>query len=160
MSLFTPERPLPAVLGATLFGVGLLASMLASAPRPAHAAVSCRVDPIVTLSNGSIMHLGATIADNASDVKSVSYTLHAPVGTHLVSLVYPSDANGIRQTFRFYPDNAATSWDVYTYVDSKTRGVGVTATAEVNHRWTFSAAGVDHQQVRLHMGRVTRLNDR
>ncbi len=152
MSLFTPERPLPAALGAALFGAGLLASVLASVPRPAHAAVSCRVDPIVTLSNGAVMHLGAAIADNASDITAVSYALHAPIGTRVVGVVYPSDARAIRQTFRFYPDNAPSTWDVYTYVDSKTHGVGVTATVEVNNRRTFTAAGVDHQKIRVHMG--------
>jgi len=87
-SLFTPERSRPATLGAALFSAGVLASLL-SAPHHAHAAAACRADPIVTLSNGLVVHLSATVYDAPSDITGVAYTMHAPVGTSVVSVVYP-----------------------------------------------------------------------
>ncbi len=149
-SLFTPERSLPATLGAALFSAGLLASLL-GAPHHAHAMGSCRADPIVTLSNGLVVHLSATVVDTPSDITGIAYTMHAPAGTSVVSVVYPPDPNNIPQTFQFYADNPAGVWDSYTYVDTKTTGVGVTATAEVANLAIFSANGSDHQQVQVHV---------
>jgi len=150
-SLFTPERSRPATLGAALFSAGVLASLL-SAPHHAHAAAACRADPIVTLSNGLVVHLSATVYDAPSDITGVAYTMHAPVGTSVVSVVYPPDPNNIPQTFQFHADNPAGTWDSYTYVDTKTTGIGVTATAEVANLAVFAANGADHQQVRVHVG--------
>ncbi len=150
MSVLTPERSLPAMLGAAVFSAGLLASLL-GAPQHAHAAGGCRSDPIVTLSNGLVVHLSATIYDTASDINTVTYTLHAPVGTKVVSVVYPVDPNNIPQTFNFYADNPAGTWDSYTYVDTKTTGLSVTATAEVNNLAVFSANGTDHQNIQVHV---------
>ena len=149
-SLFTPGRSLPATLGAAVFGAGLLASLL-SAPRPAHAAGACRSDPIVTLSNGLAIHLSATVYDTPSDITAITYTLRAPVGTSVVSVVYPPDPNNIPQAFSFAATNPAGVWDSYTYVDTKTTGIGVTATAEVANLAVFSANGSDHQQVQVHV---------
>ena len=151
VSLFTPKRSLPATLGAALFSAGLVASLL-GAPSHAHAAGACRSDPIVTLSNGLVVHLSATVYDAPSDITAITYTMHAPVGTSVVSVVYPPDPNNIPQTFQFYADNPAGAWDSYTYVNTKTTGIGVTATAEVANLATFAASGADHQQVRVHVG--------
>jgi len=150
-SLFAPERSLPATLGAALFSAGVLASLL-GAPHHAHAALACRADPIVTLNNGLVVHLSATIVDTPSDITGVAYTMHAPVGTSVVSVVYPPDPTNIPQTFQFYADNPAGAWDSYTYVDTKTTGISVTATAEVANLAVFAASGADHQQVRVHVG--------
>ncbi len=152
LSLFIPERSRPATLGAALFSAGVLASLLGGAPHHAHAAAGCRADPIVTLSNGLVVHLSATIYDTPSDITGVAYTMHAPVGTSVVSVVYPPDPNNIPQTFQFYADNPAGTWDSYTYVDTKTTGIGVMATAEVANLAVFTATGGDHQQVRVHVG--------
>jgi len=151
VSLFTPERSLPAALGAALFSAGVLASLL-GAPHHAHAAAACRADPIVTLNNGLVVHLSATVVDTPSDITGVAYTMHAPVGTSVVSVVYPPDPNNIPQTFQFYADNPANTWDSYTYVATKTTGISVTATAEVANLAVFAASGADHQQVRVHVG--------
>ncbi len=151
LSLFTPERSLPATLGAALFSAGVLASLLGSAPHHAHAAAGCRSDPIVTLSNGLVVHLSATVYDAPSDITGVAYTMHAPVGTSVVSVVYPPDPNNIPQTFQFYADNPAGTWDSYTNVDTKTTGIGVTATAEVANLAVFAANGTDHQNVQVHV---------
>jgi len=134
-SLFTPERSRPATLGAAFFSAGVLASLL-SAPHHAHAAAAC----------------SATVYDAPSDITGVVYTMHAPVGTSVVSVVYPPDPNNIPQTFQFHADNPAGTWDSYTYVDTKTAGIGVTATAEVANLAVFATNGADHQQVRVHVG--------
>lgn len=150
MSVLTPERSLPAMLGAAVFSAGLLASLL-GAPHHAHAAAGCRADPIVTLSNGLVVDLSATVYDTPSDINAITYTMHAPAGMSVASVVYPVDPNNIPQTFTFYADNPAGTWDTYTYVDTKTTGVSVTATAEVNNLAVFSANGTDHQNVQIHV---------
>lgn len=152
MSLFTPERR-PAVLGAALCAAGLAASWLGGASTHAtHAAAGCRTDPIVTLSNGVVVHLSATINDTPSDVTGVAYTLHAPIGTSVVSVVYPPDPNNIPQTFQFYADNPAFTWDSYTNANTLTSGISVIATAEVNNLAVFTSSGLDHQQIQIHVG--------
>jgi len=149
MSVFTARRG-RALLGASALSAGLLANGLV-APRHAAAYGFCRSDPIVTLNNGLIVHLSATIGDTPSDITGVAYTMHAPVGTSVVSVVYPPDPNNIPQTFQFVADNPAGVWDSYTYVDTKTTGIGVTATAEIANLIVFAATGADHQQVRVHV---------
>jgi len=153
--LFAPERARPAALGAAVFGAGLLASLLgAGGPHHAHAALGCRSDPIVALSNGLVVHLSATISDAPSDITGVTYTMytmHAPAGVSVVSVVYPPDPNNIPQTFHFYADNPGGVWDTYTNVATKTTGIGVTATAEVLNLTIFSATGLSNQDVHVHV---------
>jgi len=151
---FTPRtRARSTVLGLAFCGAGLAVSVLGGAPAPAaHAAVACRADPIVTLSNGLVVHLSATIADLPSDVLSVAYTLHAPTGTSVRSVIYPPDPNNIPQTFQFYADNAPSTWDSYTSVNTKATGIAVVATAEVANLAVYTANGLAHQQVQIHVG--------
>lgn len=152
VSLFTPECARPAALGAAVFGAGILASLLgAGGPHHAHAAEACRSDPIVSLSNGLVVDLGATIIDTPSDITGVTYTMHAPAGISVVSVVYPPDPNNIPQTFQFYADNPAGAWDSYTNVATATPGIGVTATAQVANLPLFSATGVSNQDVHVHV---------
>jgi len=74
MSVLTPERSLPAMLGAAVFSAGLLASLF-GAPHHAHAAIGCRTDPIVTLSNGLVPFAGNGSASSVSRFEESSRTL-------------------------------------------------------------------------------------
>jgi len=138
-----------ALLGSAVLVAGVLGGALA--PHAAHAAMGVGCDPIVTLSNGAVVHLTATINDSVTDITGVTYTMHAPVGTTVKSVVYPTDPNNIPQTFHFYADNSQGVWDSYTNAATKTAGVAVTATANVNNMATFSASGLSNQNVHVHV---------
>src|SRR5436305_10619659 len=101
-SVFTARRAGHLLLGVTVLSASLLArSLLAPAT---HAAIGdCRSDPVVTLSNGHALDLSAVVDDTTTDVRQVSYTLHAPLGTWVTSEVDTS-ALGPRDTFPFYAD--------------------------------------------------------
>jgi len=150
-----PIHPRRVLLGSALLATGLLAGALA--PRDADAAMSVGCDPIVTLSNGAVVHLTATITAPATDanfpkdITGVTYRMVAPVGTRVVSVVYPTDPNNIPQTFSFAATNPSGVWDSYTNVATTTSGIGVTATAQVQNYSTFSATGVANQDVQVHV---------
>ncbi len=95
-------------------------------PTTASAVTACRSDPVVVLSNLKTLDLSATISDGSSDVKSVTYTLHAPRGTFVLAFV-PTDALvGRVEHFVFYSDNQSNHYTVTTYASTGTR-VPVTA---------------------------------
>jgi hypothetical protein len=74
---------------------GLLLGLLLSFQGTEQAAAlvrSCRGDPIVWLSNGTKVTMIASIAADASQVKLVTYTLHAPRGTSVDKVVYTGGA--------------------------------------------------------------------
>jgi hypothetical protein len=74
---------------------GLLLGLLLSLQGTEEAAAlvrACRGDPIVWLSNGTKVTMIASIAADASQVKMVTYTLHAPRGTSVNKIVYTGGA--------------------------------------------------------------------
>jgi len=150
-SLTRHPRSCLALLAAALLAAGLGAAAIGPGPATVHAAVGVGCDPIVSLSNGAVVHLTATIYDTVTDITSVTYTVHAPVGTTVTSVVYPVDPNNIPQTFHFYADNPAGMWDSYTNAATKTAGGSVTATAQVANYVTFLASGLSNQNVRVHV---------
>src|SRR4051794_28963160 len=72
-------------IGGLLLGVLL---SLQSAEQAAAIVKACRGDPKVYLSNGTKVTMTASIAADASQVKLVTYTLHAPHGTSVDTVVY------------------------------------------------------------------------
>jgi len=138
-------RPLGA---AALLSAGLLASPLL-APR-AHAIIGgCGGDPIVVLSNGTALDLSTTADTDASTVRQIAYTLHAPVGTQVVSVI----ALGVRETLSFRADNTAHGYDTVTRVDASTRGAAVTTTTTVipllGLPATGAATGATNENLRI-----------
>jgi len=144
-----PSRPGRA-LAAALLAVSLGAAAIGAGPTEAHAGGGVGCDPIVTLTNGAVVHLTATVYDSVGDITAASYAVHAPMGTSVRSVVYPLDPNNIPQTFHFYADNLPNVWDSYTNVSTKTGNVPVTATVEVANFATFSASGQSNQNVWMH----------
>lgn len=129
LSLFTPERSLPATLGAALFGAGLLASTLGvGAPHPAHAAMACRADPIIILSDGIVLDVSATIADDASDVKQITYVLHVPDGATVIRAISTDGVVGYKEKFQVQSDSAPGAYATEVQVKTGAKNVAVTAT--------------------------------
>ncbi len=97
MRLFTAHPLRRTVLGGAVVASGLLAGGL---PAPsAHAALACRSDPIVVLSNGVTLELSATIFDDVSDVQQVNYTLQAPKGVTVQRVITTDGAVGYKEHF-------------------------------------------------------------
>jgi len=117
VSIFTPERSLPATLGAGVFAVSLLASLL-GAPHHAHAAAGCRSDPIVVLSNGTILDLSAVIGADVSTVTRISYTLHAPAGTSVVKVISTDGDVQYKEQFALRTDNPTGGYGVQVQVQT------------------------------------------
>ncbi len=104
MSLFTPERTKPALWGSALFSAGLLLNVLA-APHPAHAAVGCRADPIVILSNGVVLDLSASLDADVAQVQSIDYTLHGPKGVGVVRAISTDGVVQYKEKFSYKDDS-------------------------------------------------------
>lgn len=123
VSLFTPERALPAALGAGVFAAGLLASLL-GAPHHAHAATGCRSDPIVVLSNGTVLDLSAAIGADVSTVAQIGYTLHAPAGSTIARVVSTDGDVQYNEQFTLRTDNPAGCYTMQVQVAMRPLPVG------------------------------------
>jgi hypothetical protein len=85
----------------------------------------------VVLSNGATLDLQASIADSASDVSSVTYTVHVPKGTYVVSVLNTDGVLGLAEHIQVYSDSWPGSYTSTTLVSTRAPGVAVTAYATV-----------------------------
>ena len=77
--------------------IAALVLTLGVAPNPAAAGRSgCRADPVITLTNGTQIQIVTGIATDISDVQSIVYTVHAPAGSRVLSVVYTYSLLGVR----------------------------------------------------------------
>src|SRR5438309_5954658 len=79
----------------------------------------CNSDPVVTLSNGAVLDLHATVSDNYDDVQQESYNRHAPAGAWVTSEVDTSLLGG-KDTFLFRADNPPNTYSATTKVTTLT----------------------------------------
>jgi len=112
--------------GAALLSAGLLASPVLT-PHAQAIIAGCGGDPVVVLSDGTTLDLNATADTDASTVRQIAYTLHAPAGTWVVSVT----ALGVRETLSFRADNQPHSYDTLTRVEASTRAAVTTTTTAV-----------------------------
>ena len=129
VSMFTAHRAGYMLLGAAVLSASLLARSLVAPDT--HAAISgCRSDPVVTLSNGAVLDLHATVDDTYDDVQQVSYTLYVPKGTWVTSEVDTS-ALGPKDTFQFYADEPPNTYSAGTKVTTGTPQIPAAATMDL-----------------------------
>ena len=146
-SAFTARRAGYMLLGAALLSASLLTrSLLAPA---SHAAIGgCNSDPVVTLSNGAVLDLHATVSDTYDDVQQVKYTLYVPQGTWVTSEVDTSVLGG-KDTFQYYDTKyqAPNTYSAAVQVNTLTPQIPVVAATDlVNVNGTVLAtAGVSGQ---------------
>ena len=138
--------------GAAVLAIGL-------APGHAFAGLSgCDLDPVVTLSNGMRLTIATHVTDASSDVQTVAYTLHLPVGVSVSSLTYV-DGLGVNETVDAYSDQRYGSYLVsavaYTGIPNVAVGEQVTMTryrGEGQGRPLYgTAAGVSGQPVTVQL---------
>lgn len=73
------------LLASALVALGGLAGILGTGQ--AHAAyVTCKTDPVITLSTGKQVTLWAITQTSAANIAAVYYTLHIPAGTTVTSV--------------------------------------------------------------------------
>jgi len=96
--------------------------MLAPSGR-ADAILWCRGDPVVVLSNGMVMDIGASVATSIFRVETIHYELHAPVGVSLVAAVGTPGLVTLlglpKETFTFYADQPPGQYMVVTTVQTR-----------------------------------------
>lgn len=134
--------------GAVLLSAALLVSPLLT-PHAQAIIGGCGGDPVVVLSDGTILDLNVRADTGASTVRQIVYTLHAPVGTHVVSVT----ALGLRETLSFLADNTPHTYDTVTRVDASTLGAAVTTRTTVvpllDVLATGSATGATNENLRV-----------
>jgi len=124
---FIRSAPLITCLLTVGLGAGLLGASGARA-----AFIGCRSDPIVILSNGVVLELSANIADDVTDVQSISYILHAPKGVSLLRSLSTDGPVGYREKFQFKADSklsgSAGVYEVDLKVQTRSKNISTTAT--------------------------------
>jgi hypothetical protein len=114
----------------------------------------CRSDPYIVLSNSAQVDMAADINDSLSDVQSVVYVLHAPVGTSPEAIVATDGAMGIKEKFKFYADDPANTYDTYTTVYTGASPVSVTAESSVTSLpalGILTQSGYNGQSLHIHL---------
>lgn len=101
--------------------------------QPAFAAlVECRGDPVVVLSDGTLVDVSATIDTPLWNVKQVHYTLHIPRGLSPTFIIRTKAWLTSQESFTIYSDNAAHAYSSATTVQTQTSDIAVTASMLVN----------------------------
>jgi hypothetical protein len=113
----------------TLAGLLLVGFAFGGPLQTAEAAVSgCRADPIVILSDGTILDVTADIGTSVANVKEIHYVIHGPPGVQLVaSISTPTLGFMGKETFKYYDDAPAKQYITDTVVQTTYDNVGVTA---------------------------------
>jgi hypothetical protein len=75
--------------------------------------VTCRVDPIITMSNGAQLTLYDVVQDTATDLKSVTYEVHIPKNVKVVSVAY-DPTFGYLEHVTFVQDMVPGNYHTYT----------------------------------------------
>lgn len=139
---------MPTLSRRSLVATALLAtSLLASGLTAGHAAAAnaCRADPVVTLSNGKLLHVGVIIYDDVSDIQSIHYQLQIPFGVSVVSVAYPLN-NPLTPLEHLDVDASGPRgvYSTWTLVKTGTPQVGVSAYTSISDQgiyWTPGYSG-------------------
>lgn len=125
----TKTRPIRTTL---LLSLGaLIALLIAVGPfsATAEAAIAgCRSDPVVVLSDGTILDLSVAIETNVANVTEIHYAIHGPVGVGLVAAIStPTLGFAGRETFTYFADAQPGQYITEALVRTTYNSVGVTA---------------------------------
>ncbi len=116
--------------------------------RPAQAAFAvCRGDPIVRLSNGVLVRMSVEVWADSSQIRDVTYTVHAPRGVTISSIVYTGGVLKAKEFVRLVNDTSAGTYRVVTVVRTfKSARVAVTAHIDAK-RFSSLVYGVTGQSL-------------
>lgn len=127
----------------------LIVMVLFVLPTVAYASLLCRSDPIVKLTNGVKLEIGASIAAAQSDVIVVNYELHVPRGVGMAKPEHTPGWSDINETFTFFADQPANQYYVVTTVRTRTGTPAFTAYTNVKDdtRSAYQTSGAVGQTV-------------
>ena len=121
----SPIKHLITLVGFLLVGLALSESF---APISEAAVGGCRADPIVILSDGTILDVSAKIDTDVSNVLEIHYVVHGPHGVQLVAaLSTPTLGFEGKESFTYYDDAAPKRYITETLVQTSYDQVSVTA---------------------------------
>ena len=81
-----------------------------------HAELLCRSDPVVILSNGVTLDIGATISTLPWKVREVHYELHIPRGVFMLVAIHTPTWLTSQETFTVFSDQDSNQYLVTTQV--------------------------------------------
>ncbi len=96
-------------------------------PFTAYASLMCRSDPVVILSNGMTLDIGASISTLPWQVTEVHYELHVPRGVSLILAIHTPTWLTSQETFTLIADQPARSYNVVTTVRTNVGNATVSA---------------------------------
>jgi len=99
--------------------------------------LSCRSDPVVILSNGTVLDLSAEISTLLINVKEVHYVLHVPVGVSAIAWIHTPAWLTSQETFTIIADQPPNTY--LASATAMTRDGNATVTT---HLLLLSALGV------------------
>src|SRR5437016_4616049 len=85
MHVFRQSRSLTA---SVFLGLAAIAGAFTSVGTASATVGPCRTDPVIFLSDGTILKVDATINVDPADLTRVRYNIRIPVGTSVTSVVY------------------------------------------------------------------------
>lgn len=113
--------------------------------------VACRSDPVVILSDGTVIDVSADIETLLWNVTEVHYTLSIPKGTTPIVVLHTPTWLTSTETFTITADNEPNSYSSTTTVRTRlNKQVGVTANMLVNSSYE-SVSGVTGQSLRIEL---------
>jgi len=101
----------------------------------------CRSDPIILLSNGTLMDVSADVSALLFEIREVRYEVHVPAGLRAIAVISTPGWPTTIERFAIYDDNLPGHYDSTTTVRTWRSGTAVTANMLVNLRFD-STSGV------------------
>ena len=96
---------------------------------------ACRKDPIVWLSNGKSVQMTVDIYTAAANVRTITYTLHAPAGTTVQKIVYTGGKlSSKEEAVIFLADQPGNHYTTETLVTTRDPDIAVESRALVGGR--------------------------
>ena len=129
----------------------VLVFLLFQADPVSAALMTCRGDPIFTLSNGTVLTIVVEAETAADNLDKITYTLHVPPGVEVESVVY-SPPLGNKEKYKVIQDNRPGSYTAETLVKTKqANNVNIFATASLDSGASGSAAGYEDQNLIINL---------
>lgn len=110
--------------------IAIIITLLLTAPtneKALAALIQCRSDPVVLLSDGTIVDVSADIGTMLYNVTEIDYTLHIPAGLTVVAVVSTPNWPTTIERFQIYADNPPGRFDSTTVVHTGPSNVSVKA---------------------------------
>jgi hypothetical protein len=116
----------------------------------------CRTDPVVVLTNGAQLQFGANIGTAYSNVESVVYVIHGPVGSAPLLVLYTDNPLGSVERVEYHGDGPARTYtiDTVVYLESGSATVSTSSLLINLLHLTLGRAtgnGMDNQHIFMSM---------